>query len=397
MNNFNDVYLNIFNNNQLIYEWNEQLLKDQHNQIQNQYNNNLIEDWKTYINTLIFESTYFSNINNIFENWFVQLFDQLYEEMKYAKANNQILSFSKQIKISEIAKNLPLSKIKDYKNFHNFVNVLKQSIGYIEIKFDIFNYYQPPIEWLEEKIYIKDLPSISERLTLGSELDKAGNYYKEYMLKISERANTLKEKYSIIKNNILSQTDFGIIGINGKYLTTLSEFKNSTIIHEFEHLLDYLIKINAENWEIGRQYRSTLIHNDFVLNRNGAFNEDEEIINYYLDEKEFKPLYETFIEQLKILFKKYYNLNDKNNIYRFFNHLMEFCKIPFRFSIKKDTQEIENKYYLQNMQIFSKYHLSNQLQMFFNIIWKESIKNDNNNRNRWTILKKWLIHEFFKH
>jgi hypothetical protein len=215
------------------------------------------------------------------------------------------------------------------------------------------------------------------------------------MLELTKKEKTLKEKYQKIKSNIVNQYSFGCIGINGKYFTQLEKFKKNVITHEFEHLLDYLIKINAENWNIGKEYRSKIVHNDFMLDPNGNFANEDDYIAYLLDEKEFKPLSETFIEQLKILFLEHYSNPTENDKKRFLSHVFEFCEIPVRFTYKKSKQNEETQMYLKDFNILSNYHMNKLLKAFVFYNWKDSLsENENSSRNKWTIFKKWIKNEF---
>ena len=367
-----DSYLNI------IYEWNQKLIDDQNKKISK--NSKELFDSSSRHLDLIWEATYFDDIDDVFEEWFSKLFDEFIEECRIKAENGEEYELEKKIPVSDIAKNLSLRKLKNYKNFHSFVEILKKSSGFLTISLtDESNCYEPPIDWIGDKIQIYD-----RRHNLFNEpIDKAGQSYKDYMIQLTRKCKNLSEKYSIIKDNIQSQLDFGHIKLNYKYFNNeRTEFKKAALTHEFGHFLDFLIKINAENWDIGRQYRSHKIHSAF--NSAKAF-DDSERLNYFLDETEFKHLASTYIEHMKILFKR----TDKN-LNRFLEAAMALFEIDVHYAEGTSLEDLKDY-----METISSHFYFNDIKDFFKIIYEDS-KTDAENfgvRNRWTILKKWLYRE----
>lgn len=190
----------------------------------------------------------------------------------------------------------------------------------------------------------------------------------------------------MIKKEILNEIDFGQIKINYKFLTDeRAEFKKSAFTHEFGHFLDFLIKINAENWDIGRQYRSHTIHSDFnAIN----INKLDERRNYFLDENEFKHLASTYIEHLKILFKK-----TDGDLNGFLEAFMILADIDIHY--KKNASINKLKDYIE---IISRHFYFNDMKYFFKTIYEDSKAKEENKgvRNKWTILKKWMWRELSK-
>lgn len=244
------------------------------------------------------------------------------------------------------------------------------------------NCYEPPIKWIGQKIKLKG----RRNDPFNEPIDKAGELYKDYMNQLTEKCRTLTEKYSIIKKEILNETDFGHIKINYKFLTDeRSEFRKSIFTHEFGHFLDFLIKINAENWDIGREYRSHIIHSDF--NAINILNDDEKKA-YFLDETEFKHLAATYIEHLKILFKK-----TSGDLNLFLEALMTLLEINVHYKSGASINDLKNY-----IEIISRHFYFNDMKYFFKSIYEDSKANAENIgvRNRWTILKKWMWRELNK-
>ena len=326
---------------------------------------------------LIWEATYFDDIDDVFEGWFVKQFDMFREDCIEKAKSGKEYDLEMKLAISDIAKHLPLSKLKDYKNFHQFINLLKSSRGTLTLSLtDGSSCYEPPIEWIGQRIQIED-----RRHDLFNEpIDKAGELYKNYMLQLTSKCKTLSEKYSKIKESILQQEDFGHIKINFKFFTDeRNEFKNSAFTHEFGHFLDFLIKINAENWDIGRQYRSHKIHSDF-----NPDNLDDKL-SYFLDETEFKRLAATYIEHLKLLFKR-----TSCDLKKFLEAAMILFEIDVHYAKGTTAEELKDC-----MTTISTHFYFNDMKDFFKAVYEDSKSEEENvgTRDRWTILKKWMWRE----
>lgn len=387
MKEFEKTYLD------LIYEWNEQEIKEQALAIAIKTKPMELYDMTSKACDLVWESTYFDEVDDVFEDWFSDLFDEYIKEMQNAIVNNSEFPFHKEIKISDIAQHLPKNKIKNYKSFHNFIDILKNSSGTLKITISGEpSYYSPPIKWTGEKIKIKDRTHIF----INEPIDKAGELYRSYMEQLTKKCETLYKVYHQIKEEILTVSDFGTINIYNEYFKNeRSEFKKSAFTHEFGHFLDYLIKINAENWDIGRKYRSHEIHSEFVPNN---MNDEQNRMNYFNDETEFKRFASTYISDLKKIFQKNTNNSkDEDEIKLFFEAVMSSFDIPniHYCRINMKNQKMFSKYSGKIMMYF---HFED-MKDFFNVIYQDSLKEAENkgSRNRWTILKKWLWNEFTKH
>jgi hypothetical protein len=334
---------------------------------------------------LIWESTYFDSIGDVFEEWFTDLFDSFIVECRQKAIRGESYDLEKTVKVSDIAKNLSLDKIKNYKNLHDFIRNLEKSNGVLTISLtDGFNCYEPPIEWIGEKLQIQD----RRHDVFNEPIDKAGELYKDYMLKLSEKCRSLSEKYLKIKNAILNQLDFGHIKINFSYFRDNEklEFKRSVLMHEFGHFLDFIIKINAENWNIGRQYRSHIVHSDFnALNAS----DNGERMNYMLDEDEFKRLSSTYVEHLRILFNRFEDRSLKS-LELFLEAVMTLFGIDVHYYENATVNDLKDY-----IACISSHFYFNDMKDFFVFVYKDSKAAAENEgvRNRWTILKKWLWRE----
>ena len=120
----------------LIYEWDQKSIDDQNNAIIKKTHPKELYDSSTKHLDLIWESTYFDDIDEMFEDWFVKKFDEFREECIKKAEQNKEYDMELQMKVSEIARHLPLHKLKDYKNFHQFIRLLTNSTRHL----DCFNY-----------------------------------------------------------------------------------------------------------------------------------------------------------------------------------------------------------------------------------------------------------------
>ena len=362
----------------LVYEWRSDLIDEQNLRIAKAVKPAELFDYSGRHLELIWEATYFDDIDDVLEEWLTGVVDDFIADCRKKALAGEEYEFETHIKMSDLAKRLPLHKIKDYKNFHQFVETLKQAVGQVTVSLtDGPSCYEPPVEWIGKRIRIQD-----RRHDIFNEpIDEAGDLYQDYMKQLTEKKESLADKYAAIKRSICIIRDFGHVKINANYFNgKRDDFKRSAVTHEFGHLLDFLIKINAENWDIGRQYRSKTIHSDPDMTQISSI----ERVSYMLDETEFKRLAATYIEHLKKLHQR-----SGYGVEEFLEALMVVCGIPVHYRSGLNHRALAEI----SIQLSQHFYFSD-IRDFFITTWRDSSSPQRSSaRNKWTILKKWLWRE----
>ncbi len=108
----------------LIYEWNQDMIDDQNMAIAQRIHSKELYDYSSRHCDLIWEATYFDDIDDVFEDWFIQKFNEFRDDCIKKAKNNEEYEYELKLNVSEIAKHLSLYKLKNYKNFHQFIHLL---------------------------------------------------------------------------------------------------------------------------------------------------------------------------------------------------------------------------------------------------------------------------------
>jgi len=143
---------------------------------------------------------------------------------------------------------------------------------------------------------------------------------------------------------------------------------NIAVSHEFQHLMDYLINLNYENWNYCKYY-SNSPHNSFsrnlpYLNQN---QKNFEQINYFLDSNEFKSLKSTYCQYLRNCFIKNTEILIKENINDFITALYFLCEFKFLNNIKITKNIHKYEKIISNMRDFK------DIKIFFQITYEDSL------------------------
>lgn len=199
---------------------------------------------------VVCETTYFQqwDVNDSCVNAVKNILNKILE--KY-KLTGDIFDLEINYPIKQLLKEIDYSTLSNYKNFHKFLDLLKEhangyikiSIGKVDEDGNTSSFYEPPTKF-----------------GYASKNGMIADSYFQYIQDLTKNETTWHHKIQKLIHELLQLKDFGTINISANYIKH-TELLETAISHEVSHFIKFLIRINSLNYKYGLNYsRSDLEH-----------------------------------------------------------------------------------------------------------------------------------------
>ena len=248
MKKFNNLCLQLLIDS--LYDVPESLIKEQRDSYITYMSKTYPNRYITLEDTIVCETTYFQqwDVNDSCVNAVKNILNKILE--KY-KLTGDIFDLEINYPIKQLLKEIDYSTLSNYKNFHKFLDLLKEhAVGFIKISIgkldesgNTSSYFEPPVKF-----------SYTPKNGMIADL------YFQYIKDLTEDEPTWHHKIQKIMHELFQLKDFGTINISANYFKN-SKLLETAISHEVSHFIKFLIRINSLNYDYGLNYsRSDLTY-----------------------------------------------------------------------------------------------------------------------------------------